>query len=153
MQITWFGHSAFRLDFAGKPPATDFEVVVNVESWVGNEQSAQRALRINLQVEAGKVCSWQVSAAKPAQSLATSEKPTQEAKIAFARNFEFRLPLAWLDAPFAPAGGDGKSTSPAASKLRLRFSLWQNHLPTDALPLEGWIELQLFGEQDLMALA
>jgi len=27
--------------------------------------------------------------------------------------------------------------------------LWQNHLPVDAMPLEGWIELDLLAEEDL----
>jgi alpha-amylase/alpha-mannosidase (GH57 family) len=142
-----------RLDFAGKPPETDCEVVVNVESWVGDEQSPRRALRIDLQIEAGKVRSWQVSAAKAAQPLASSEKPTQEAKIAFARNFEFRLPLSWLGASVSVNRPAARAKATATTKLRLRFSLWQNHLPTDALPLEGWIELQLLSEEDLMALA
>jgi hypothetical protein len=36
-------------------------------------------------------------------------------------------------------------------RLRLRFSLWQNQLPVDALPLEGWMELELLAEEDLLA--
>jgi len=35
----------------------------------------------------------------------------------------------------------------------LRFSIWQNRLPLDALPPEGWIELQLLSENELAALA
>jgi hypothetical protein len=38
----------------------------------------------------------------------------------------------------------------ATSKLRLRFSLWQNRLPVDSLPLEGWIELQVVSEGELL---
>ena len=38
---------------------------------------------------------------------------------------------------------------PPNSRLRLRFSLWHNRLPVDALPMEGWIELQLLSEWDL----
>jgi hypothetical protein len=37
------------------------------------------------------------------------------------------------------------------TRLRLRFSLWQNRLPVDALPMEGWIELQLLSEGELAA--
>jgi hypothetical protein len=33
----------------------------------------------------------------------------------------------------------------------LRFSLWQNRLPVDALPVEGWIELQLVSEMEMAA--
>jgi hypothetical protein len=29
--------------------------------------------------------------------------------------------------------------------------LWQDRLPVDALPDEGWIELQLLREEDLMS--
>ena len=35
------------------------------------------------------------------------------------------------------------------TRLRLRFSLWQNGLPADALPLEGWMELPLLHREDL----
>ena len=71
--------------------------------------------------------------------------------MALARNFEFRLPLAWLYA--LPRESSANSSDPAATKLRLRFSVWQNKLPADALPVEGWIELQLLPEEELMALA
>jgi hypothetical protein len=31
--------------------------------------------------------------------------------------------------------------------------MWHDRLPVDALPLEGWIELQLLSEEELAALA
>src|SRR5256885_5155603 len=43
-------------------------------------------------------------------------------------------------------------SSPVAIRLRLRFSIWHNGLPVDALPVEGWMELQLLSEENLMAL-
>jgi hypothetical protein len=43
------------------------------------------------------------------------------------------------------------SSTPAATKIRLRFSVWQNKLPVDALPVEGWMELQLLPEEELNA--
>jgi hypothetical protein len=45
------------------------------------------------------------------------------------------------------------SETPAASKIRARFSVWQNRLPVDALPVEGWMELQLLPEIELMSMA
>ncbi len=48
-------------------------------------------------------------------------------EVRFGRILEMRVPLAAL-----PHQGD---------KLRFQFSLWQEGLPVDALPFEGWIEL------------
>ena len=74
--------------------------------------------------------------------------------MALGRNFECKLRRAWLAAKPAAFSGDqaAAKSSPSASKLRLRFSLWQNGLPVDALPLEGWIELPLLSEEDLLSL-
>jgi len=86
---------------------------------------------------------------------ASSTQPDEHVKLALLRNFEFKLPLAWLlatpSAVPAERAGDRKTSPVAAtSKLRLRFSLWQNRLPVDSLPLEGWIELQVVSEGDLI---
>jgi hypothetical protein len=77
------------------------------------------------------------------------------------RNFEFKLPLVWLLA--TPGAGvtekmtektaerkAGATAIAATSRLRLRFSLWQNRLPVDSLPLEGWIELHVVSEGELL---
>jgi len=92
---------------------------------------------------------------------ASSTQPDEHVKLALLRNFEFKLPLVWLLA--TPSAGPAERTSEptadrkpapvavaATSKLRLRFSLWQNRLPVDSLPLEGWIELQVVSEGDLI---
>ncbi len=75
-------------------------------------------------------------------------------RIALARNFEFRLPLAWLlAAPLDLEKVRGpRSSDILTTRLRLRFSLWKDRLPVDALPVEGWIELELLTEDDLMAI-
>jgi hypothetical protein len=73
-------------------------------------------------------------------------------KVAVMRNFEFKLPLAWLLATQGDAAADRRpgAASAAPSRLRLRFSLWQNRLPVDSLPLEGWIEVQAVSEGELL---
>ena len=138
-----------RLDFLEKLPEMDFDLVVNLESWAGEAQRPRRVLRLDVRIQAAQMKSWRVSAPDEEQPLADSSSTTNEVKIAFARNFEFKLPLSWLLAK--PVASTSKA--PVAAKLRLRFSLWQNRLPVDALPLEGWIELQLLSEQELAALA
>jgi len=129
-----------RLDFAGKISEMEFDLLVNVECWIPNAQRAERALRIDVPVFNGEIKSWKIM--QETRLLADSQHNNGQIKIALARNFEFKLPLSWL-LPNALAN----------AKLRLRFSIWQNRLPVDALPLEGWIELQLLSEQELAASA
>jgi alpha-amylase/alpha-mannosidase (GH57 family) len=129
-----------RLDFAdGKVPEMDFELVVNLESWATDGSRPQRTVRLDVSVQKGQIQLWKVSVDED-QPLATSQESNSEATLALAKNFEFRLPLDWLRAE-------------KASKLRLRFSLWRQGLPVDALPLEACIELQLFSEEELAATA
>jgi alpha-amylase/alpha-mannosidase (GH57 family) len=146
-----------RLDFAGPVPAMECDLIVNLESWADGEPRPRRSLRLDGRVGAGKLTGWKVDGLEDSPSAA-STKSEDVAKAALGRNFEFRLPLSWLTA--APASTvsqtaaekeRGGVTIAAASRLRLRFSLWQNRLPVDALPVEGWIELQLLSEWELGA--
>jgi hypothetical protein len=157
-----------RLDFAGKLPAEEFEIVVNVESWAGGEPRPRRTLRIEAAANAGKLKSWKVEngaaervlasssqtlSGRASSSQASSGHIDEQMKVVLLRNFEFKLPLSWLLAvPGSSSEGERKpGMAPSAtSKVRLRFSLWQNRLPVDSLPLEGWIELQVVSEGELL---
>ncbi len=144
-----------RLDFFEKPPQTEFELVVNLESWAEDAQRPRRTLRLAVQVEDGAIRTWQVDAPGQDVPLASSPNPDDAIKLAVGKNFEFKVPLEWLLAkPVAGAAGSSSSgvSTPIATRLRLRFSVWQNHLPVDALPLEGWIELHLANEAELVSL-
>lgn len=145
-----------RLDFAGKVPTADFEIVVNVESWASGEPRPRRTLRVDTSASAGKINEWRIENGVVGRVLASSAQPDEHAHVALLRNFEFKVPLSWLLA--VPAGAEKTSEkerkpgTPVAptSRLRLRFSLWQNRLPVDSLPLEGWIELQVVSEGELL---
>jgi hypothetical protein len=105
-------------------------------------------------VDGRRLQAWKVTEGA-GKAVADSTDTRDLARVALIRNFEFRLPLTWLLA--APLGID-KLRGPTSSdvlttRLRLRFSLWQNHLPVDALPLEGWMELELLAEEDLLAVS
>ncbi len=138
-----------RLDFVGnRVPEVDFELVVNLESRADEGQRPRRALRLDAGVAAGKLADWKITVPDTGQSLAASDSSVDQAAVVMLRNFEFRIPLDWLLAlPVAPV--DGQPAAPVATRARLRFSLWQNGLPADSLPLEGWMELLLLSE-DLM---
>ncbi len=146
-----------RLDFAGQVPDDQFELVVNVESWGNQGTAPRRELRLDVSVNDRKVQLWKVTQTfegEIASSADTKRAARSDwARVALLRNFEFRLPLTWLLA--TPMNLEkirgAKSSDSLTTRLRLRFSLWKNRLPVDALPLEGWIELELLAEEDLMA--
>ncbi len=126
-----------RLDFIEGVPGGEFVIVVNLESLSETRQTV-RALRLDLAASGKKMSSWKVTTPGTGEVLGSSLS-TKGSTVALARNFEFKLPLEWLAAA---------KTKPAKS-ARLRFSLWENRLPVDALPVEGWIELQLVSEHEL----
>jgi hypothetical protein len=142
-----------RLDFAAGIPEAPFELVVNLESWPAEAQRPRRVLRVDVGVESGAIHNWSVSQAEEDQPLASSHagRASDEVKLVIQRNFEFKLPLAWLLAAPVPSTNVHQSHAPVVTRVRLRFSMWQNKLPIDALPLEGWIELQLLTEDELAA--
>jgi alpha-amylase/alpha-mannosidase (GH57 family) len=144
-----------RLDFLGKVPESAFEVVVNLESWANHTTKPRRELRLEAIVENGRMVSWKATAPEEDEVLASAEHPGEAARVALMRNFEFRVPLVWLMA--APIEIDKlrgpQSSDVLTTRVRARFSLWCNHLPVDALPVEGWIELELLTEGDLLSLA
>jgi hypothetical protein len=142
-----------RLDFAGKVPQEAFEVVVNLESWTNHAAKPRCELRLDAMVDQGRIQSWKVTQGKDTAVMDSTDS-RDIARVVLVRDFEFRLPLSWLLA--APLQMDKvrgpKSSDVLTVRLRLRFSVWQNHLPVDALPVEGWIELELLTEDDLAAM-
>jgi len=147
-------HLYGRLDFAHQIPAADFELVVNVESWAPGEARPWHALRLEASAQQKKLKAWRIEDGQPAHTLAISTTADDNVRVALLRNFEFKVPLTWLLAPAGPAPEKPAERKPSASanpvRLRLRFSLWQNRLPVDSLPLEGWIELQVVSEGELL---
>jgi hypothetical protein len=132
-----------RIDFADNIPDGELEIVVNVESWADNSNRPRRALRLDAEVKGGTITEYKAS--DNGETL-----PADGICAALAKTFEFKLPLNLL---YAAPLRSAPSGDPAATKLRLRFSIWQNKLPVDALPIEGWMELQLLPEIDLMSMA
>ena len=137
-----------RLDFAGKVPEEPFDVVVNLESWAKSGTKPRRELRLDAAVSNSRIRSWQLT-----QGDKVLDDLSDSARAVLDRNFEFRVPLTLLLA--APVELDKlqgpKGSDLLTARVRLRFSLWQNHLPVDALPTEGWIDLELLAEEDLLA--
>ncbi|MGH9513069.1 MAG: hypothetical protein ACRD2U_13135 [Terriglobales bacterium] len=132
-----------RVDFADKIP-NDFEVVVNIEAPGGAPLEPPWLLRLNAEIAAGNVLSWNLNASDTPEPIATSEQSQSDVQIALGRSFEFRVPLSL----FAIQVSDIREDAVGAETLRLRVSLWENRLPVDALPEEGWIELHMEHESE-----
>jgi len=132
------------VDFTGGGiPEGEFEIVINLESWADRAARPRRSLRFAVEASDERLSAPRVSANDDAL-------PNEGVRAVLSKNFEFQLPLALLYA--API----ESTSPAdpaATRIRLRFSIWQNRLPADALPVEGWLDLALLPEVELIAMA
>jgi hypothetical protein len=56
--------------------------------------------------------------------------------VALNEIFEMRIPFQLIGAQ-------------ERSRIRLRFAIWREHLPVDALPLEGWIDLHALAEEEV----
>ncbi len=124
-----------RLDFIEGVPPDPFRLVVNCESDDAHGEPL-RAIRLEALVKNQKIDNWSVRRPDSDERIAGSGTGNREAQTSLGKNFEFSLPLSMLQA--APG-----------TQLRLRFSLWRDHLPLDALPLEGWIELHVVSEWEL----
>ena len=123
-----------RLDFTGKVPEGAFDLVVNLERPPRDAKQKGRELRLDVAITDRAIVSSKLTSGEQGTGL------TDLAHLRLLKVFEFRLPLYALEA----AQGD---------RVRLRFSLWRDRLPIDALPVEGWIELELLPDEELRAAA
>lgn len=130
-----------RLDFEQTFAGMTCQLVVNVESWAGGVHFPAQSLRLEAKVAAGKLEFWSLGVAGQENQKTSSDQTQSGIAVVLGRSFEFKLPLAVLSAPNKP------------NRLRLRFSLWQKGLPIDVLPVEGWMELHLVTEDELLALS
>ena len=140
----WYGpehHSANdrdfvygRLDFIGEVPEGSLELVVNFERPPRAAKQKGRELRLDVTIANRAITTSKLTSGEQGAAL------TDLAQVRLLKVFEFKLPLYALEA----VQGD---------RVRLRFSLWRDRLPIDALPVEGWIELQLLPDEELRAAA
>ncbi len=136
-----------RLDFASGIPEGPFEIVVNVESMTPRVGDPETKLRLGASVIDKQITAWQVAEDNNLLLDASS-------RAVLDRNFEFRLPISLLrNRPKVTSEPHSDFRENGADRIRIRFSLWQQRLPVDALPSEGWVELELVAEEDLQAIS
>ncbi|MGA2000866.1 MAG: glycoside hydrolase family 57 protein [Terriglobales bacterium] len=143
-----------RLDFIGGIPQEAFELIVTCDraapagdapaSAPGGTRKlvtdrAPASFRLELKVEDRAIKSWRLRPADSETNIAGSDVPyNNTVRATLYKNVEFQIPLALLGAGFGQI-------------LQLRFSLWRDHLPVDALPVEGTMELGVISEDEMSA--
>jgi alpha-amylase/alpha-mannosidase (GH57 family) len=123
-----------RLDFIDEPAewATgDTRLIVAIEN---ASLGAPATYRLEVEISGGQARAWRLG-----HNGNPPEQP-ETVQVSLESLFECRLPLK----SFPASSGD---------VLRVRFSLWRDRLPLDALPQDGAIEVRLLPEHELIALA
>ena len=142
-----------RVDFHGAVPQDDFNLVVVIECCTPAEgyahdsgpggarrASVPTSWRLEVSLGGGAIKSWRVRAADSDEPAITSESSSVKdgARVMLYKNFEFQLPLALLGAELGLV-------------MRLRFTVWREFLPLDALPVEGTLDIPVVPEEELEA--
>ncbi len=125
-----------RLDFMETPTewaAAGTQLVMTVESLPADSNTG-RSHRLEADISGGELHGWKFGE-ECQQTSAPSESGIH---VRIESIFECQIPLALLGAL-------------PGSTLRIRFSLWRDRLPLDALPQEGSIEIRVVAESDLSA--
>src|SRR5215813_9331350 len=125
-----------RLDFTEPPgqwPGDSNQLIVSLELLAGEPPAA--AYRLEADISAGRVQTW--SFGKDGQKKKGTE--SNSIRVSMETIFECQVPLPQLGAKTGHA-------------VRVRFSLWRDRLPLDALPQEGAIEVRVGPESDLVPL-
>jgi alpha-amylase/alpha-mannosidase (GH57 family) len=132
-----------RLDFHRSPPEGAFRLLVNLEvrRAEGDRKSPVNSYRLTADAQGRTLQKWVLTNGEERQKLASfsaghGNTPANGAEVALAEIFEFRLPFELIGVQ-------------QGCRIRLRFSIWRDHLPVDSMPLEGWIDLSAQPEAEL----
>ncbi len=125
-----------RLDFMDPPEewaSGETQLTLTIETQPPEASSDMTVRRLEFDISGGQVRAWKFS-----ENGQPPDHP-ESIQVCLESIFECRVPLGLLRAQLR-------------STLRVRFSLWRDRLPLDALPQEGAIEVHLLPESELSAL-
>ena len=121
-----------RLDFheiAQEP----IQLIVNLEV---HERDHRKVANWRLVADIDKQLQhWELREAN-SEVVAANSEARKELQVALRRSFEFQIPIAELRAE-------------SGSAFHLRFSIWREGLPIDALPLEGAVVVPVITEEEI----
>jgi alpha-amylase/alpha-mannosidase (GH57 family) len=132
-----------RLDFHDGVPEGLYRLAVNLQvvEDANDRKSNVQSYGLSVDAHGAQIQKWVLSNGEERRKLASfsadnGNSDTHGIEAAIAEIFEFRVPFGIVGAQ-------------KGSQIRLRFSMWREHLPLDSLPLEGWIELVAAPEEEL----
>jgi hypothetical protein len=123
-----------RLDFASTLP--EGETVASLHLALRDGEQTVANLRLEVEIAQEQITGWKLSNEK---TLASRAKPNG-VEVALGRVLEMKLPMALVKAL------EGYT-------FNLRFVLYRDRLPIDALPQEGSLEVQVAPEDVLIEMA
>jgi alpha-amylase/alpha-mannosidase (GH57 family) len=125
-----------RVDFIDMPAewaGGDTKLVVAIEAVNPDNSGPAQAVRLEADIGDGKLHSWKFD------ENGHLHEQTRSIRVGIESIFECQIPLKLLNAAVGVA-------------LRVRFSVWRDGLPLDALPQEGALEIRVAPEAELSAL-
>jgi len=125
-----------RLDFmepAEEWASGETQLTVSIETQLPEMSSAATVHRLEVDISGGSVRDWKFT------ENGQQGEHRESIQASLKSIFECSVPLELLGTQLRSA-------------LRVRFSLWRDHLPLDALPQEGAIEVHLLPESELIAI-
>jgi alpha-amylase/alpha-mannosidase (GH57 family) len=132
-----------RLDFHHQTPEGAYRLIVNFEVWAseGSSKAQPTSYRLSVDAQGRELQMWVLTNGEERHQLASFSGQEDDAnsngvEVALDQVFEMRVPFELIKAQ-------------EGSRVRLRFAIWREHLPVDALPLEGWIDLHALPEEEL----
>ena len=126
-----------RLDFAAQLPKENSTLTLHMGLHDGNKEVAN--LCLEAAVSEGKLVGWKLRKETGEAAVASASQP-RGAAVALGRILEVKLPMALLGAK-------------EGFIFHLRFVLYRDRLPLDALPEGGWLEVSVAPEDALSEIA
>ncbi len=128
-------HLYARLDFAAKLPTGDTTAALHLALRDGEQTIATH--RLDVELASDQLTGWKLRNGK---AMVASQSRPLGIEIALGKVLEMKVPMALVGAE-------------QGHTFNLRFVLYRNRLPIDALPQEGSLEIQVAPEDVLVEIA
>ena len=127
---------SFRLDLCGELHG-DHEIETRIEVLPASAEHERKATVARFQVSNGKLATAGLTAQPHGSSDGSHPAKRQDLQASFEKVLRAKIPLSVLRANLHDT-------------LLLRFTIFQDKLPLDSLPAQGWMELPIIAEEQML---